>query len=174
MDDLLNIPQAVVQPEGAKPSKFIGQKFAHVQEFMQEMHFFGMADEDGLSCEVPFTGSTPSAAISSGELQTSMIQMFTDAPHPEAGNGLLCLMRLPYNANPEHIAEQANHLNLLESKADTGTLLLGAWCPDPTSDTTLAFCQFVPNLVSGLIFVENLLSYMASHSRFAALQLRAG
>ncbi|MEX0745348.1 MAG: hypothetical protein WD118_07070, partial [Phycisphaeraceae bacterium] len=68
---------------------------------------------------------------------------------------------------------QANMLNLLESKGDTGTLLLGAWCPDPSSDTTLAFCTFVPNLLAKWILVGNLLSYMASHSRFAAQALSA-
>ncbi len=97
--------------------------------------------------------------------------MYTDVPHPEAGNGLLCIMRLPCNADPRNVATQANRLNLIESRGDTGTLLLGAWCPDPSSDTTLAYCQFVPNLLARLILVENLLSYMASHSRLAASQL---
>lgn len=172
MDDLLNVPQAVIAPEGAKPSLFAGQKFAGAEDFMRNMLFFGSADDNGLTCEVPFTGGAPSVVITeAGQLQTSLVQMFTDVPHPEAGNGLLCLMRLPYNADPQDIAAQANHLNLVESRGDTGTLLLGAWCPDPSSENTLAFCQFVPNLLARWIMVENLISYMSSHSRFAVGQL---
>lgn len=172
MDDILNLPEAVVVPEGAKPSRFTGQAFARVGDFMRHSLFPGFADDDGLTCEVPFTAHTPSAIINEADqLQTSLVQMYTDVPHPEAGNGLLCIMRLPYNADPRNVATQANRLNLIESKGDTGTLLLGAWCPDPSADTTLAYCQFVPNLLARVILVENLLSYMASHSRLAASQL---
>ena len=168
MDDLLNLPEQVVAPEGANPSQFIGAHFGGVESFLRQMRFVGSADSDGCSCEVPFTGWTPSVALpEGGQLETSLVQVFTDAPHPEAGNGLLCLMQTPFTADPDDVAAAANRLNLLESGGDTGTLLLGAWCPDPSSETTLAFCSFIPNVLSKWIFVGNLLSYMASHSRFA-------
>lgn len=171
MDDLLNLPEQVIAPEGAKPSQFI-EKFSHVEDFMRERLFLGSADDGGLTCEVPFSGSTPAVAITeAGQLQTSLVQMFTDAPHPEAGNGLLCLMRLPYSADAEHIAVQANQLNLQELKADLGAPLLGAWCPDPFSSTTLGFCSFIPNLLARWVLVENLISYMSAHSGFAAAHL---
>ena len=173
MDDVLNVPEQVVVPEGSKPSQFIGERFERVEDFMREqMRCLGFADDEGLSCEVPYTGANPAMLVQeASELQTSLVQMFTDAPHPEAGNGLLCIMRLPYSADPECIAAQANHLNLVESRGDAGTFLLGAWCPDPSSGTTLAFCQFVPNLLVRWVLVENLLSYMASHSRLAVREL---
>lgn len=173
MDDLLNVPQQVVVPLGAQPSQFVG-KFDGVGDFLRDMQFLGVADTDGLTCEVPFTSDIPAIGIAEdGQLQTSLIQMFTDAPHPEAGNGLLCLMRVPYRAEPEQIAAKANQLNLLESRADAGTPLLGAWCPDPSSDTTLAFCTFVPNLLARWVLVENLVAYMSTRSRLAAEQLSA-
>lgn len=100
-----------------------------------------------------------------------MVQMFTDTAHPDAGNGLSCVMQLPYHADRRSIAAQANSLNLLESKGDTGTLLLGAWCPLTPSQTTLTFSVFVPNVLARWVLVENLISYMSSHSRFAAKQL---
>ena len=168
MDDLLNVPEQVVAAEGAKPSQFIGSHFQRVEPFLRQMNFFGTADSDGLTCEVPFTGNTPAIALTAGQpAQTSLVRMFTDAPHPYAGNGLLCLLQLPHRADPDKVATRANTLNLLESKGDTGTLLLGAWCPDPSSETTLTFCSFVPNLLFRSVLVENLVSYMASHSRFA-------
>lgn len=80
-------------------------------------------------------------------------------------------MQLPLNADLDHVAEQANRLNLIESTGDPATNLLGAWCPKPNSPTTMAFCQFVPNLLANLFRVENVVVYMASHSRFADGQL---
>ncbi len=168
MDDLLNLPERVVAPEGSQPSQFIGKHFHGVEDFLRNMRFVGSVDDDGCSCEVPYTGWTPSVALPDGaKLETALVQVLTDTPHPEAGNGLLCLLQLPFNSDPNGIAAAANRLNLLESRGDTGTLLLGAWCPDPSSETTLAFCSFIPNVLARWILVENLLSYMSSHSRFA-------
>lgn len=172
MDDVLNVPEQLVASEGTKPSQFVGQHFARVEDFLRQHRFVGSVEADGLTCEVPFAGQLPSAAVSEdAQLQTSLVQMFTDAPHPEAGNGLLCLLQLPLNADPKSIRELANRLNLMESRGDTGTLLLGAWCPDPSAATTLAFCSFVPNLIAKWILVENLVSYLSSHSRFAGAAL---
>jgi len=169
MDGLLNVPEQVIAPQGARPSQFVGAHFQHVEGFMRQMQLFGNADSEGLTCEVPFSGHTPSIALPEGaEPETSLIKMFTDAPNPDAGNGLLCIMRLPCNAEPRQIAAQANRLNLIESRGNTGTLLLGAWCPDPSSDTTLAFCAFVPNALAQWVAVENLISYMSTHSQLAA------
>ncbi len=172
MDDLLNLPEQVIVREGAAPSRFIGAKFEGLDDCLREMGSFGSVDPDGLTCEIPFTGATPAAFIQEAtELQTSLIQMFTDVPHPEAGSGLLCLMRLPYNASPEEIASEANRLNLLEAQGDTATALLGSWCPDPQSGTTLAFCAFIPNVLAQWILVQNVIVYTAKHSQFAAIQL---
>jgi hypothetical protein len=125
----------------------------NVGKYLVEKLFLGTADTTGLTCEVPFTGATPAAVAAAAgmqklDLQTSLVQIFTDAPHPEAGNGALLLMRLPVAADPEQVALQANELNRTEAQGDALAMLLGAWCPDPSSDTTLAFCSFVPNTLS--------------------------
>ena len=71
MDDLLSVPEQVVVPEGAKPSKFIGGKFERVGDFLRDMLFLGSADADGLTCEVPFTGGLPAVGITdASQLQT--------------------------------------------------------------------------------------------------------
>ena len=75
-----------------------------------------MVDTDGLTCEVPFTGSTPVMALPEGaQPQTAMVQMFTDTAHPDAGNGLSCVMQLPYHADRRSIAAQANSHEHAES-----------------------------------------------------------
>ena len=169
MDGMLGVPDEVVKPQGAGPSRFAGPKIAEVGEFLRQMNFVGDADNTELTCEVPFTGSTPSIALEPGQSpQTALVQMFTEVPHPDAGSGLLCLMRLPYDADPQTVAAHANWLNAQEAQSNSGSQLLGAWCLHPQSETTLAFCCFVPNLLSELMAVENLVAYMAGHSRFAA------
>ena len=172
MDDLLNLPEAVILAEGADPSRFGGDTWAHAGDYLRQMGYFGSVDATELTCEVPFTGSTPALVVPEPrQLQTSLIQLFTTVPHPEEGNGLLGFMRLPINADADRVAEQANELNLLESTGEPETNLLGAWCPKPNSPTTIAFCQFIPNSLAHLFRVENVVVYMASHSRFAADQL---
>jgi hypothetical protein len=173
MDDLLNVPEQVVVPEGAGPSRYAGPRMEKVGEYLVQRLFLGTADADGLTCEVPFTGATPAEVLAMHDmdathLQTSLVQIFTDVPHPEAGNGALLLMRLPYSADASPVALQANELNLAEARGDKQTMLLGAWCRDSNSDTTLAFCSFVPNALSRWVIAENLISQQANRSRFAA------
>ena len=172
MDDILNVPEEVVAKEGAAPSRFGGEAWAAVAEYLHQMGYVGTVDDTELTCEVPFTGDVPALALPEpGSAQTSLVQLYTDAPHPEAGNGLLGLMRLPVNADADHVAQLANQLNLIESTGEPLTNLLGAWCPSPDSPTVIAFCQFVPNMLAHLFRVENAVVYLASHSRFAADQL---
>jgi hypothetical protein len=172
MDDLLNLPAEMIVKAGAAPSRFGGDTWAHVGDYLRQMGYFGSVDETELSCVVPFMGSTSALVVPEPrQLQTSLIQLFTTVPHPEEGNGMLGFMRLPINADPDRVAEQANELNLLESSGGPVTNLLGAWCPKPNSPTTIAFCQFIPNSLAHLFRVENVVVYMASHSRFAAEHL---
>jgi hypothetical protein len=143
------------------------------------MQFLGTADATELTCEVPFTGTTPAiAGVAQGapefRKETSLVQIFTDAPHPQFGSGALLLMKLPLNVDPAKVTLLANQLNLVEAQRDTQTMLLGAWCPDPTSESTVAFCTFVPNALASLVIGENLVSQQANRSLFAADLLSPG
>lgn len=178
MDDILNVPEQVVVSEGGGPSRFAGPRMAQVQNFLTQMQFLGTADANEITCEVPFTGTTPAIAAAAMDApdfrkETSLVQLFTDAPHPQFGSGALLLMRLPIDTDPSQVALMANKLNLAEAKADQRTMLLGAWCPDPTSDSTVAFCSFVPNALASLVIAENLISQQSNRSLFAAEFLRA-
>ncbi|MGI9161736.1 MAG: hypothetical protein ACR2JI_02260 [Mycobacterium sp.] len=141
MDDLLNLPAEVVVVEGAQPSRFRGASWTRVGDYLKRMGVVGAVDETGLTCEVPFTGREP-ALVGPGheDLQTSLVQLFTEVPHPEMGNGLLGFMQLPIGADPDDVVEVTNRLNLLESTGEPVTNLLGAWCPKPNSPRTIASC----------------------------------
>lgn len=176
MDDMiLGVPRVVVE-EGQQPSRFTGAKMEGIGRFLVDMNFLGSADATGLTCEVPFFSNAPAVMLSSERgdtLQTSLVQVFTDVPHPEAGNGVLTIMRLPLNPGPDVVAAMANQLNLAEAQGDSMAHLLGSWCPDPTDPTgkTVAFCCFVPNILAQWVGVENLVLNAGLHSGLAATYL---
>jgi hypothetical protein len=171
MDDLLNVPE-VIANEGDSPSRFEGAPMERVGGFLERMEFLGSAEPTRLTCQVPFTARAPSAvAAEAGQPQTSLVQIFADAPHPEVGNGALIVMRLPLSAEPDWVAFQANELNAAEVQGDSQNQFLGAWCPDPNNETTLAFCSFVPNALARWVAMEHMVSYQGGRSRFAAERL---
>lgn len=175
MDDILDVPQVVVH-EGQQPSRFTGAKMAGAGDFLVDMNLLGSADATGLTCEVPFVGKAPAMSLSSERgdtLQTSLVQVFTDVPHPEAGNGVLTIMQLPISFQPNAIGAIANDLNVAEAQGSSLTQLLGAWCPDPSdpSGETVAFCTFVPNMLARWVRIENLVLSAGMHSGFAASYL---
>ncbi|WP_205873525.1 hypothetical protein [Mycobacterium camsae] len=105
--------------------------------------------------------------------QTSLMQVFTDVPHPDAGNGVLTILRLPISPEPDAVAAMANRLNLIEALGVFMTNFLGAWCPDPTEPVrrTVAYCSFIPNFLSRWVRIENFIVNASVHSRMAASYL---
>ncbi|WP_425005798.1 hypothetical protein [Mycolicibacterium sp. S3B2] len=175
MDEILNVPQVVVQ-EGQQPSRFSGNKMEGLGGFLVDKNFLGSADATGLTCEVPFIGGAPAITLSperGGKLQTSLVQVFTDVPHPEAGSGALTMMRLPISAATESASTIANDLNLAELHGSSMAHLLGSWCPDPADSArrTVAYCSFVPNFLSRWVRIDNLVLDCSIHSHFAAAHL---
>lgn len=68
-------------------------------------------------------------------------------------------LQLPISSSEP--ADVANQLNLLEFAQLTDTSLLGAWCPDPTSEGSVAFTAFLPNVIAQPGILENTLLYLA-------------
>lgn len=171
-DDILNVPQGIVL-EGQEPSRFAGSKMEGIGQFLVQMNFFGSADDTGLTCEVPFTGVAPAVTLSADrgdQLQTSLVQVFTDTPHPDAGNGVLMVVRLPISPDIADALAISNALNRAEAQGGSLAHLLGAWCADPTTTDgrTVAYCCFVPNTLARWVRIENLVLNASMHSRFAA------
>ncbi|OBB45429.1 hypothetical protein [Mycobacterium sp. 852002-51961_SCH5331710] len=177
MDDILNVPQALIIPAGAEPSKYEGRLSEGLGDFAARMGWVGNSDATGVVFEVPFTGNRPlfmqDRNAPDVALETALVQIFTDQPHPEAGNGALTVMQLPISPGSEHAAALANELNLIESQGDLRAPLLGAWCPDIFSKdgNGLAFCSFLPNLIARPGLLENQMVYQGARARFALEQL---
>jgi hypothetical protein len=109
------------------------------------------------------------------EIETSLVQIFTDTPHSDFGSGAALTMKLPAIPEPSQVAEWANWLNAAEVQGDSQASLLGAWRPDPSSTTgrTLAFRCFLPNVIAMPGALENHIAYQATRSRFAAQHVGA-
>lgn len=172
MDDILNVPQQVLVPVGAEPSHFAGPKMAAVLDFMTHMGIAGSSGPTEVRFSVPFADHHTSLAMLAAGQGPPMShgQILTDAPHPEDGNGALTLMWIPAHPDFKNPAMLANALNHAEAQCESGVPLLGAWCPDPTSEdgSGLAFCSFLPNLVARPGLIENQVLYQRRRSAFAA------
>lgn len=177
MDDILNVPERVIAAIGSEPSRYTGALAEGLGTTVASMGWVGSSDATGVVYEIPFTGNRPlylqDAESSDTVLETALVQIFTDQPHPEAGNGALVVMRLPVSPGSDESALLANELNLAECTGDWSAPLLGAWCPDPMSqdDRGLAFSCFLPNLLARPGLLENQVIYQGGRVRFALQQL---
>jgi hypothetical protein len=177
MDEILNVPEQVVIPAGAEPSRFAGPLCEGLGVFAASMGWFGLSDATGMTCEVPYTGGSPLIFQEYGapetHLETALVRIFTDQPHPEAGNGALVVLQLPVSPGADVAPTLANDLNAIEAKGDLSAPLLGAWCPDILSKdgNGLAFCCFLPNLLARPGLLENQIVYQAARAQFALRQL---
>jgi hypothetical protein len=103
-------------------------------------------------------------------LETALVRVFTDVPHPEFGNGALVVTQLPVSPGPERAVSLANDLNLAESVGGYDVPpLFGAWIPDPFSelDNGLAFSSFLPNFLAMRGILNNWMLYQATRAQFA-------
>lgn len=107
---------------------------------------------------------------SDARLETALVRVFTDTPHPEAGNGALIIMPLPLSPGPKQSVTLSNQLNLAESAGGLTTApLLGAWSPDVFSRDSngLAYCRFIPNLLAQPMILNNWVLYQSTRASWA-------
>jgi hypothetical protein len=154
MDDMLNIIDAFIVPEGIKPFNAIPERlFRQASEDLNNRGLFSTAGPEGLTAYVPFAGST------------ALLEVRADAQHPGLGKGLLYLMRLP----PEKIASSSSidgslimDLNALEQESMKSGHFLGSWCLAPgrgEHKSTPVYVTFIPAaVVSTSVFVNMIFS----------------
>ncbi|UHJ57094.1 hypothetical protein LT337_09850 [Mycolicibacterium fortuitum] len=178
MDDMLNVPSEVIAPKGQEPSHFVGTPCTEIEPFLVahagQTQWFGSADETGATVEVPFTGARPmmfqDRDSADTRLETALVRVFTDTPHPEAGNGALVITQLPLAPGTDRSNLLANELNRAEAAGGLNNPpLLGAWSPDMFSDNGngVAFCSFIPNLLAMPMILNNWVLYQATRATWA-------
>ena len=173
-DSILGVPEQVIIPAGKDRSAFAGELCADLKEFFAETQFLGFGDSEGFTCEVPFTGSTPTAvkvALGMPEAnkrpETSLVRIFADQEHPTYGHGARVTLFIPMTFATGQAARVANQLNMAEATGNTHTNFLGTWCPDPTNpkSNTIAFNTFLPSRLAGPGILENQVVFQAARSR---------
>ena len=186
-DDMLGAAlQMAEQARGAGRS-FIGPLCSNLSDFLPQYELLGFSDETTFSCEVPFVGHMPIAAMVALDLpgksqrpETSLLRIYPDVEHPNYGAGALVTLLPPIIFDPDEIPHVVNELNLAEATADIRSSLLGAWCPDPTNKrrNTIAFTAFLPAMLAEPNMLENQVVFQAmrsqSYGRTGGSFLRAG
>jgi hypothetical protein len=161
-DDMVNVIQALYQPMGEEPSRWLGSG-----EFEQ---FCSMADQYGLFSTGGAQGLA--AELSFGD-DTALITADTGQRHPQLGHGLLLLLKLPLTLHKPGADQLAVELNAAEANTFAGSHLLGGWCSRELSGgrQLLVFASFVPNGAYWAGLVPTLVMNLAQKTRWARSQI---
>jgi hypothetical protein len=95
--------------------------------------WFDVGDGQGLTLEAPFGA------------RTGLIRLRTDAPHPFLGNGLLCMLLLPYAKPLGALAADCAILNLLEAEGWTSRSDVRMLAPSSLARRAAARVHFLPS-----------------------------
>lgn len=136
-DDMLNVITGVYQVRGCEPNLFANpDEIRAVHDLVRNTYDFSAGgDAGGIAIEVAF-----------GEDQTTLIQLMTNQPHPELGQGLGVFLTLPLQVDEKGAAKIANLLNLHQFQEGETIAAFGAWCVRHIGERPhVGRALFVPN-----------------------------
>jgi hypothetical protein len=110
----------------------------------------GTAHTTWLAADFPYPGFT------------SLLRLITTEQHPQAGNGLLAVLRIPEGKNDAASARQALEWNKKELNSATWTHFLGSW----VSKRGLAYSAFYPNLIHRIGGLRNIAMATVKRARW--------
>lgn len=168
---LIKSRKVLLAPKENVESEFVGIHTGGLESFAHDLGIVGNGSPTGFSCELPFRGSgRPVALVAAGDshpdLETALLQIESDAVHPEYGEGALIVLRIPEKLGKEDACAIANEFNL--RAVDDTAPLIGAWCQDPSDLDFLAFNCFIPSALARPGLLENQILYCMRHAQFAA------
>lgn len=117
LDEMLEIANDIYIPLGREDCRWIGcQEFEQVSsKYGMQDSCFGMGDTQGLTLETPIGSSS------------ALIQLNTDIPHKELGNGLLATILLPFWEEESAIVDKCSYFNFIQSITWNDVPQLGSW-----------------------------------------------
>jgi hypothetical protein len=164
MDDLLNIVDHRIIPDGKRQSPYVGASTEDLaKEFNRPPWILVTASPEGATGELPFTGNVP--AILKGKAEpsghTSLFQVVANGQHPYLGSGALVLLKLGLFGVPKDQLPLSLELNRAEASGPTGFPLMGSWTLDAqtralTHVTFLPTTVFDPGLLRTVAFYSSL------------------
>jgi hypothetical protein len=164
-DDMLNIIENFFAPHGNGPSPF------------SEAHFTAVAQSRALPWLQPEAqGATVRGIVRSQDRPsgTGLLTLSGSSRHPQLGSGLLCVLNIPIEYEPDMQLAVCHELNLAEATTATARChFFGAWCPAPSPQNGLAFASFVPTASCQPGFLEPLGVSMAARAAWATRVIEA-
>jgi hypothetical protein len=151
LDEMLTFTDQAVVPQGMVENRWSQAGTELAIELLRQAGFFANGDETGITCEFPFTSSTPVAVQMLEGRRGGMTALYTarlDQPHPGYGRGWFQLLRLPMRWTEDEAVLLADGLNRAEAIELTGFPSWGAWCVDPGDRRSLAHVAFFPSLTA--------------------------
>ncbi len=121
--------------ESAKPSHWEGNEEWNEVNWIMERQAQEWQKSDGNSIGAEFYWAPD-------QDQSIKLNITSQEPHKELGNGLHFTLTIPLNMNTRHIAYMALELNEHERSNWLKTHMIGSWC---NHDQMLAFRLFIPN-----------------------------
>jgi len=122
-------------------SAWAAEDFNYVQSKLSEFCVC-TANGGGLTAEFGLRSGMGSAAL--GHHMTALWQLKAEEPHPGAGGGLLCILRMPHRVSREQLPGILADLNRREMAPRDQPPHFGAWCQGNSEDT-VAYASFLPN-----------------------------
>lgn len=182
-DEMLDVIKLLYAPEGNKPSGFTKKDFHAAMTLDPSPWLMATESEKGLTAEFPFPGCVP---------PTALLTVDNETKHPQLGNGLFILLRLPLKLRGADVDSLASRLNLAELKNTTRSHFMGSWCVDSPRNMklaqlglllmgeslpvgvlergakeTLSFCSFIPSVCHRPGLLENIVYTMGCRTMWA-------
>lgn len=165
MDNMLSVIEQVFAPSGAEPAPFSERDFAAVAN--SRVIPWLKSEAKGLT----LTGLTSSQDHPSG---AGLMTLSGSSRHPQLGSGLLSVLRIPIDYEPDLLLAVCHELNWTEATTTTArSYLFGAWCPQPKPQQGLAFASFIPTASCRPGLVELIALSMAARAAWARKSLEA-
>ena len=173
-DEVLAASTATAIPDGMARSKFAGEILNGLVQFNPAPWLVANGDGSGFTAEFECMSAVTGAEAGTGPDPsapgTSLLQVFTDQPHPDIGSGALVVLRLLLDIPDDEVPSVTNFLNSSEID-ETRVPAIGAWCRNPFSDGGVAHVIFLPSVLARHGILENIANYTAVRSRWVAAVL---
>jgi hypothetical protein len=100
--------------------------------------------------------------------------MSGSSQHPQLGSGLVSLLRIPIDYEPDILLAVCHELNWAEATtAAARSYFFGAWCPQPKPQQGLAFASFIPCVSCRPGLIETIATSMAARAAWATNAIAA-
>lgn len=156
---VLGVIEKNFKPHGSQPSRWEDSAEWKETEWAMDRQASSFESDHRTHLTAYFPWPLSDGAVS--------LSITTDAPHPQLGNGLNMVLRLPLDMSPEKCAHTAMALNNLERKEWLRCQMLGSWGFD---EGKLQFECFVPNVAHHDGVLMNLALSMSIRAQWVADQ----